>query len=175
MDELKQALRMVREDVASNPPSVEISPGLSLITVDDLSEYPLPPPPTVIHPPAENTGEVITNDIVNFVYDMYNNDQSFEHDTIPSPVPVYTQLAEKTGTLSRSELKQSLALYRQELLKVQEAAEFAKREKPVANINAHNAATSKTAKKLTAKQIKSKQVTNMKKVGLLAGLFKQAS
>ena len=156
MDELKQALRMVREDVASNPPSVDVK-----IELQDVV--------------AENTGEVITNDIVNFVYDMYNNDQSFEHDTIPSPVPVYTQLAEKTGTLSRSELKQSLALYRQELLKVQEAAEFAKREKPVANINAHNAATSKTAKKLTAKQIKSKQVTNMKKVGLLAGLFKQAS
>ena len=156
MDELKQALRMVREDVASNPPSVDVK-----IELQDVV--------------AENAGEVITNEIVNFVYDMYNNDQSFEHDTIPSPVPVYTQLAEKTGTLSRSELKQSLALYRQELLKVQEAAEFAKREKPVANINAHNAATSKTAKKLTAKQIKSKQVTNMKKVGLLAGLFKQAS
>lgn len=156
MDELKQALRMVREDVASNPPSVDVK-----IELQDVV--------------AENTGEVITNEIVNFVYDMYNNDQSFEHDIIPSPVPVYTQLAEKTGTLSRSELKQSLALYRQELLKVQEAAEFAKREKPVANINAHNAATSKTAKKLTAKQIKSKQVTNMKKVGLLAGLFKQAS
>ncbi len=156
MDELKQALRMVREDVASNPPSVDVK-----IELQDVV--------------AENTGEVITNEIVNFVYDMHNNDQSFEHDTIPSPVPVYTQLAEKTGTLSRSELKQSLALYRQELLKVQEAAEFAKREKPVANINAHNAATSKTAKKLTAKQIKSKQVTNMKKVGLLAGLFKQAS
>lgn len=135
MDELKQALRMVREDVESNPPSVEISPGLSLITVDDLSEYPLPPPPTVIHPSAEDA---------------------------PKP-------------LSREELKKSIYLYRQELLKAQEAAEFVKREKPVANINAHNAATSKTAKKLTAKQIKSKQVTNMRKVGLLAGLFKQAS
>ena len=135
MDELKQALRMVREDVASNPPSVEDSPELLLVTTDDLV----------------NVSTSSTSTIAN---------SSFED--IPK-------------SLSREELKKSIYLYRQELLKAQEAAEFIKREKPVANINAHNASISKTAKKLSAKQIKNKQVTNMRKVGLLAGLFKQAS
>lgn len=136
MQELKDVLRMVKEDIESNPPSVEVVPESSLLTVDDLSKSPQSTLATTeVSPVTEDT---------------------------PKP-------------LSREELKRSISLYRQELLKVQEAADFVKREKPVANINVHNAATSKTAKKLTAKQMKSKQVTNMRKVGLLAGLFKQAS
>ena len=150
---------MVKEEVEANPPPVEVK-----IDQQDVV--------------AETTGETIVKDIRNFVQDMYNNDQSFEHDIIqPStsavePLPV---TEDTPKPLSREELKRSISLYRQELLKAQEAIDFANREKPVANINAHNAATSKTGKKLSAKQIKSKQVTNMRKVGLLAGLFKQAS
>ena len=88
---------------------------------------------------------------------------------------VSEEVSSASRSMSREELKRSLALYRQELQASQEAVAFIHKEKPVANINAHNSATSKTGKKLSAKQIKSRQVTNMKKVGLLAGLFKQAS
>ena len=150
---------MVREEVETNSPLIEVK-----IDQQDVV--------------AETTGEMIVNDIRNFVQDMYNNDQSFEHDIIqPStsavePLPV---TEDTPKPLSREELKRSLALYRQELQASQEAVAFINKEKPVANISAHNSATSKTGKKLSAKQIKSRQVTNMKKVGLLAGLFKQAS
>ena len=88
---------------------------------------------------------------------------------------VSEEVPSASRSMSREELKRSLALYRQELQASQEAVAFINKEKPVANISAHNSATSKTGKKLSAKQIKSRQVTNMKKVGLLAGLFKQAS
>lgn len=150
---------MVKEEVEANPPPVEVK-----IDQQDVV--------------AETTGETIVKDIRNFVQDMYNNDQSFEHDIIqPStsavePLPV---TEDTPKPLSREELKRSISLYRQELLKAQEAIDFVNREKPLTNINAHNATTSKTGKKLSAKQIKSKQVTNMRKVGLLAGLFKQTS
>lgn len=150
---------MVRKEVETNPPPIEVK-----IEMQDVV--------------AETTGEMIVEDIKDFVQDMYNNDQSFEHDIIKPSIPAVEPLPVTEDTpkpLSREELKKSISLYRQELLKAQEAIDFANREKPVTNINAHNAATSKTGKKLSAKQIKSKQVTNMRKVGLLAGLFKQAS
>lgn len=150
---------MVREEVGANPPPIEVK-----IEMQDVV--------------AETTGEMIVKDIKDFVQDMYNNDQSFEHDIIQPSTPAVEPLPVTEDTpkpLSREELKKSISLYRQELSKAQEAIDFANREKPVGNINAHNAATSKTGKKLSAKQIKSKQVTNMRKVGLLAGLFKQAS
>lgn len=150
---------MVREEVGANPPPIEVK-----IEMQDVV--------------AETTGEMIVKDIKDFVQDMYNNDQSFEHDIIQPSTPAVEPLPVTEDTpkpLSREELKKSISLYRQELLKAQEAIDFANREKPVGNINAHNAATSKTGKKLSAKQIKSKQVTNMRKVGLLAGLFKKAS
>ena len=151
---------MVREEVETNPPPIEVK-----IEMQDVV--------------AETTGEMIVKDTRNFVHDMYNNDQSFEHDIIQPSTPTVafppvTELV-PTRSLSREELKRSLVLYRQELQASQEAVAFINKEKPVANINAHNSATSKTGKKLSAKQIKSRQVTNMKKVGLLAGLFKQAS
>lgn len=156
MQELKDVLRMVREEVGANPPPIEVK-----IEMQDVV--------------AETTGEMIVKDIKDFVQDMYNNDQSFEHDIIKPSIPAVEPLPVTEDTpkpLSREELKKSISLYRQELSKAQEAIDFANREKPVGNINAHNAATSKTGKKLSAKQIKSKQVTNMRKVGLLAGLFK---
>ena len=101
----------------------------------------------------------------------YRKSQQQEVEITPvveAPVPA----VEHSATLSRQQLKKSLAIYREELLNKEEVVKFVTSPKVVSNILADHSKNSHNKNKLSSKQVKSRQVSNMKKSPLLAGLFK---